>query len=70
MPHWITPNVVGLLAGIEADQAWDRLPILADALEEGGYEDGPALLAMRSGDSLLANPWLRRVVEGKASSVR
>jgi hypothetical protein len=63
---WMTPNVVGMLTKIEKDSAWDVLPILADALEEGGYTDGPALLAMRSGDSLLAKPWLIRLVEGKA----
>jgi hypothetical protein len=31
--------VVGLARGIRADQAFDRMPILADALEDAGCDD-------------------------------
>jgi hypothetical protein len=38
-PAWQTSSVEGLLLGILEDRAYDRLPILADALEEAGCED-------------------------------
>jgi hypothetical protein len=36
---WLTETVVALATGIAADSAFDRLPILADALEEAGCDD-------------------------------
>lgn len=36
---WRTETVLGLAAGIRAEEAFDRLPILADALEEAGCDD-------------------------------
>lgn len=38
-PRWRTETVRGLAAAIDADGAWDRLPILADALQDAGCED-------------------------------
>lgn len=43
-PKQLSVAVVALAQGIAADQAFDRLPILADALEESGFDD-PAVLA-------------------------
>ncbi len=43
-PAWRTETVVALAAGIYAERAFDRLPILADALEEAGG-DHPNVLA-------------------------
>lgn len=40
---WRTESVTALASGIYADHAFDRLPILADALEEAGCDD-PAML--------------------------
>ena len=37
-PSWLTTTVVELARGIVADQAWDRLPILSDALQEAGCD--------------------------------
>ena len=42
-PAWRTETVLALAKGIEADTAFDRLPILADALEEAGCDD-PVIL--------------------------
>ncbi|WP_238602612.1 hypothetical protein [Fimbriiglobus ruber] len=42
-PAWQTPTVLSLAEGIYTDSAFDRLPILADALEESGC-DNPDLL--------------------------
>jgi hypothetical protein len=36
---WLTSNVVALAGGIRDVAAFDRLPILADALEESGCDD-------------------------------
>ena len=38
-PIWADSTVVALAAGIYADRAFDRLPILADALEDAGCDD-------------------------------
>jgi hypothetical protein len=35
-PAWLTRTVTGLAAAVYEEQAFDRLPILADALEESG----------------------------------
>jgi hypothetical protein len=49
-PRRLSGTVVSLARGIAADQAFDRLPILADALEESGCDD-PAVLAHCRGHS-------------------
>ncbi len=43
-PAWRSETAVALATGIYADRAFDRLPILADALEEAGC-DHPDVLA-------------------------
>jgi hypothetical protein len=43
-PGWLTSNVIGLAQGIYEDRAFDLLSILADALEEAGW-DNPDILA-------------------------
>lgn len=37
-PRWRTETAVALAAGIDHDRAFDRLPVLADALEEAGCD--------------------------------
>jgi hypothetical protein len=37
--EWRTEAVLGLALGIRSDEAFDRMPILADALEEAGCDD-------------------------------
>ncbi|QEL19364.1 hypothetical protein [Limnoglobus roseus] len=48
-PGWRTSTVTALAEGIYRDGAFDRLPILADALEEAGC-DRPDILAHCRGD--------------------
>ena len=48
-PRWLTSTAVALAQTIYDQRAFDRLPILADALEEAGC-DGPELLAHCRGD--------------------
>src|SRR5262249_55593448 len=42
-PSWLTSNVVTFAKGIYADQAFDRLLILADALQDAGCENADIL---------------------------
>jgi hypothetical protein len=45
---WRSETVVALATAIRADGAFDRMPILADALEEAGCEDAGMLADCRS----------------------
>ena len=38
-PQWLTSTVVALARGIYDDRAYDRFPILADALQDAGCDD-------------------------------
>lgn len=44
---WRTSTVVAMARGIAAEGAWDRLPILADALQDAGCEDHAILQHLR-----------------------
>ena len=48
-PSWLTPSVLGLALGIYQDGAFDRMPILGDALEEAGCADEAILGHCRTG---------------------
>ena len=45
--RWRTETVVALASAIEADHAFDRMPILADALEDAGCDERPMLDHLR-----------------------
>ena len=47
-PTWRTPKVVGLAQTVYDDRAFDRLPELADVLEEAGCTDAQLLGHLRS----------------------
>lgn len=66
MKH-LTETTIGIMNKIDAEQAWQNLPILADALEEAGYTDTDMLTALRSDEERLRGPWYRRVIESKAT---
>lgn len=55
--HWRTEAVVGLARSIRADQAFDRMPILADALEEAGCDDRVILDHCRSCNEHVTGCW-------------
>lgn len=65
-PAWRTSVVVALAEGIYADRAFERLPILADALMEAGC-DHPDVLAHCSGTGSHARGcWVVDAALGKA----
>jgi hypothetical protein len=37
-PKWLTPTAVALATGVYTERAFDRMPVLADALEEAGCD--------------------------------
>jgi formylglycine-generating enzyme required for sulfatase activity len=62
-PAWLTETVLSLARGIAADVALDRLPILADALEEAGCDNFALLNHFRSPEPHRVECWaLRRVL--------
>jgi hypothetical protein len=60
-PSWLTPTAVGIARGVYDDRAFDRLPILADALQDAGCEDEQVLAHCRGGGPHVRGCW---VVDG------
>jgi hypothetical protein len=67
-PSWLTSDVVLLARGIYDDKAFDRMPILADALQDAGCDNNEVLNHCRDAnqvhvrgcwviDLLLGRPW-------------
>ena len=52
-PDWLTSDVVALAEGIYAERAFDRMPILADALQDAGCDSAEVLSHCR--DTSLAH---------------
>jgi hypothetical protein len=50
-PRWLTSTVVDLASAIAAERAFDRLPILADALMDAGCDNEQMLAACRAGQA-------------------
>ena len=63
-PEWRTGNAHTLAAGIYLDRGFDRLPVLADALEDAGCEDSVVLGHCRTGVIGLhsAEDWVLQLV--------
>src|SRR5262249_12027604 len=57
-PRWLTSTVGALAGGIYDEFAFDRLPILADALIDAGCEDEGILTHCRSGGAHARGCWL------------
>jgi hypothetical protein len=61
---WRTDTVTALADGIAADGAFDRLPILADTLEEAGCADRRLLAHCRAGEPHVRGCWSVDAVRG------
>jgi hypothetical protein len=65
-PSWLTPTVHDLAAAIYADRAFDRLPILADALEEAGCDNTDVLGHCRGPGPHVRGCWVVDLILGKS----
>jgi Ran GTPase-activating protein (RanGAP) involved in mRNA processing and transport len=64
-PAWRTSTVEALARGIYDDRAFDRLPILADAMEEAGCCDAAVLAHLRGSGPHARGCWVVDLVLGK-----
>jgi hypothetical protein len=64
-PAWRTPDVITLAEGIYADRASDRMPILADALQDAGCDNEDVLSHCRGGGPHVRGCWVVDLVLGK-----
>jgi hypothetical protein len=64
-PSWLTHTVVSLASGIYAERAFDRLPILADALQDAGCDNADVLTHCRCDGPHVRGCWVVDLVLGK-----
>ncbi len=64
-PEWLTSTVVALAEGIYQDRAFDRMPILADALEDAGCDNENILNHCRGDGPHVRGCWVVDLVLGK-----
>jgi hypothetical protein len=62
---WLSPTVVSLATRIYDDRAFDRLPILADALEDAGCTNADILNHCRQPGEHVRGCWAVDLVLGK-----
>jgi hypothetical protein len=65
-PVWQTANVLALAEAIYTERAFDRMPILGDALEEAGCTNNEILDHCRSGGEHVRGCWVVDLLLGKA----
>jgi hypothetical protein len=65
-PSWLTSDVVALATGIYHDRAFDRLPILADALQDAGCGNDDILTHLRGPGPHVLGCWVIDLVLGKS----
>jgi hypothetical protein len=64
-PRWRTEDVLGLARGIYEDRAFDRLPLLVDALMDAGCDDEAMLAHCRGEGPHVRGCWVVDLVLGK-----
>jgi hypothetical protein len=64
-PVWLTFTVVALAKGIDSDRASDRMPILADALQDAGCNNADILHHCRSEEPHVRGCWVVDLLLGK-----
>jgi hypothetical protein len=65
-PSWRTSTAVGLARSIYESRAFDRMPILADALEEAGCDEPSVLEHCRGDGPHVRGCWVVDLILGKA----
>jgi hypothetical protein len=64
-PAWLTSTVVQLASGIYAEPAFDRLPMLADALQDAGCDNANILTHCRGPGPHVRGCWVVDLMLGK-----
>jgi hypothetical protein len=64
-PNWLTSTVVAISTGIYNDRASDRMPILADALQDAGCENEDMLNHCRQPGEHVRGCWVVDLLLGK-----
>jgi hypothetical protein len=64
-PRWLTSTAVSLAGAIYEERAFDRLPILADALEDAGCDNADILTHLRGEGPHARGCWAVDLVLGK-----
>jgi hypothetical protein len=65
-PGWLTSTVVALARGIYDDRAFERMPILADALEDSGCDHADVLAHCRGAEAThVRGCWVVDLLLGK-----
>ncbi len=64
-PRWLTSNVVDLATAIYNERAFDRIPILGDALMDAGCDNDEIITHCRSGDLHVRGCWVVDLLLGK-----
>jgi hypothetical protein len=65
-PAWLTSDVLALARGIYDERAFDRMPILADALQDAGCDSADVLGHCRSAGPHVRGCWVVDLLLGKA----
>ncbi len=68
-PDWLTPTVKALAAEIYEEQAFDELPVLADALEDAGCDEPAVLDHCRNHPPHVRGCWAGRGPSAKRAEV-
>jgi hypothetical protein len=64
-PTWLSSDVVALARGIYDERAFDRMPILADALQDAGYDNTDILTHCRGPGPHVRGCWVVDLVLGR-----
>jgi len=64
-PRWLTSTAIALADAIYAERAFDRLPILADALEDAGCDSADPLAHCRGDGPHVRGCWVVDFVLGE-----
>lgn len=64
-PEWLTSTVVALASGIYEEKAFDRMPILADAMMDAGCDNDDILSHCRQPGEHVKGCWVVDLVLGK-----
>jgi hypothetical protein len=64
-PNWLSPTVQNLAMSIYTEREFDRMPILADALEDAGCTNDDILDHCRTGQDHVRGCWVLDLVLGK-----